>query len=967
MLTPLLTTSLALAATLEVPAVYPTIRDGLAAAQPGDVVLVSPGNYCEEPDFTSTPDLTLRGLDDGAGGVVFIDATCATGSAVAYITTSGNRAVLENLTIDGGGTYIPALVGDGATATFIDVTFTGGDATTTSHDHGGAMHVQPGATVRCEGCRVEGNVGDKGGGIYVQGRLELVDSVVCGNQAVAGDGGGVYVESTGEFLSLRSAFVRNTSTDQGGGAYLNGFGPFVITNSAFLENAAPSDAAAVHVTNQLDLRNTLLVGHSTSIANDNDDEKNTGGYNLYFDNIADVSEPFATDLFGVDPLLTDRGLGCSFDLTPLPGSPAYGAGDPEVGEPRDIGLTGGPAQPVDSDSDGFAEGFDCNDSDDDIHPGASEDCNAIDDDCDGITPIEEVDGDGDSWLACEECDDGDNKVHPGVNIDDSHVGNGVDDDCAGGDECFDDGDADGYGVSGVYTDEGTGVCVVDAGDCNDSNGNEFPGQQWYLDCDFDGDPMAVPTIACGAIEAAILACGFDGGGAFLTPGADCDDDDSANSSLGEEICDGVDNDCDGDIDDDDASVSGQSTGWLDGDGDGYGDASVTACVLPADTVDQGGDCDDTTAAVNPAATEVCNTLDDDCDGDIDDADDGVVGAQAWYADGDADGWGDASLGTTCAQPPGAVSTPGDCDDTVASTHPTAPELCNSVDDDCNGSTDDGVTDIDWYVDADGDGAGEAGSPVVLTDCADPGPGFAPTDDDCDDTSDLIGPQADDDQCDGIDDDCDGTPDDEAGSNYANALYNDADGDGHGAGGLIGFGCASATLSATADDCDDTDANTSPSAPEICDDGINNDCDPYTPDVCDTGTPSTTDTGSSGTTDTGSPGTTDTGSPGTTDTGGGTPGDSDGDGVPDSVEGTGDADGDGIPNYLDPDSDNDGIPDSVEGTQDADGDGIPDFLDASSAQAVPEATAASYGCGCHSSPTKAAWVALALLPLIRRRR
>ena len=57
-------------------------------------------------------------------------------------------------------------------------------------------------------------------------------------------------------------------------------------------------------------------------------------------------------------------------------------------------------------------------------------------------------------------------------------------------------------------------------------------------------------------------------------------------------------------------------------------------------------------------------------------------------------------------------------------------------------------------------------------------------------------------------------------------------------------------------------------------------------------------------------------------------DSDGDGIPDLVEGTGDTDGDGIPDYLDEDSDGDGIPDSEEGTSDSDGDAIPDYLDSS---------------------------------------
>jgi carboxypeptidase D len=55
-------------------------------------------------------------------------------------------------------------------------------------------------------------------------------------------------------------------------------------------------------------------------------------------------------------------------------------------------------------------------------------------------------------------------------------------------------------------------------------------------------------------------------------------------------------------------------------------------------------------------------------------------------------------------------------------------------------------------------------------------------------------------------------------------------------------------------------------------------------------------------------------------------DSDGDGIPDAIEGSGDADGDGIPNWLDLDSDGDGIPDATEGVADIDSDGVPNFLD-----------------------------------------
>ncbi|MBE3123865.1 MAG: DUF5011 domain-containing protein, partial [Planctomycetes bacterium] len=66
-------------------------------------------------------------------------------------------------------------------------------------------------------------------------------------------------------------------------------------------------------------------------------------------------------------------------------------------------------------------------------------------------------------------------------------------------------------------------------------------------------------------------------------------------------------------------------------------------------------------------------------------------------------------------------------------------------------------------------------------------------------------------------------------------------------------------------------------------------------------------------------------------------DSDGDGIPNDVEGAGDPDGDGIPNYLDTDSDGDGIPDAVEGTGDPDGDGMPNYLDVDSdGDSIPDA-------------------------------
>jgi hypothetical protein len=144
--------------------------------------------------------------------------------------------------------------------------------------------------------------------------------------------------------------------------------------------------------------------------------------------------------------------------------------------------------------------------------------------------------------------------------------------------------------------------------------------------------------------------------------------------------------------------------YQDLDKDGYGGGDPTmACKSPgAGWIEAGGDCNDSLLEVNPGATEICNTLDDDCDKAIDDKDDSVE-AITWYIDGDGDGYGDpkgVSI-TSCAgaegYAPDDAKHPLDCDDRDDAVYPGAPELCDDIQTDCNTKAFEGDVGVaTWY-------------------------------------------------------------------------------------------------------------------------------------------------------------------------------------------------------------------------------------------------------------------------------
>ena len=209
----------------------------------------------------------------------------------------------------------------------------------------------------------------------------------------------------------------------------------------------------------------------------------------------------------------------------------------------------------------------------------------------------------------------------------------------------------------------------------------------------DKDTDATPTIPDTPVDA-------DGDG--FVEADDCDDSNGDINPDAEEVCDGVDNNCDDEVDND---ATDALTFYQDTDGDGFGNADVmeAACEAAEGYVDNMDDCDDSSGDINPDSTEVCDELDNDCDGDIDDADEDVdleTGMMV-YADTDTDGYGDMAAGMmSCAIPEGYVEDSSDCDDTDTAIGAT------DVDEDgvlaCMGDCDDDDAEI-GATDVDGDG------------------------------------------------------------------------------------------------------------------------------------------------------------------------------------------------------------------------------------------------------------------------
>ncbi len=532
----------------------------------------------------------------------------------------------------------------------------------------------------------------------------------------------------------------------------------------------------------------------------------------------------------------------------------------------------------DRDGDGYTE--DCDDNNPLIYPGAAEFCDGLDNDCnsvvddnalDAATWYADTDGDGfgdpeDDQASCDmptgyvandtDCDDSDARINPGAIEFDCE--DPLDYNCDGS-VGYADADGDGFAACTDCDDNDAAVnpdavetCNDTDDDCNGLTDDDDPlvtgGSTWYADADGD---------SYGGDQFTLEACEAPDG--YVDNADDCDDLEPLTYPSASEVCDEEDNDCDGTVDE------GVGFTWYaDGDGDGYGDASsvATDCDMPPGYSANGDDCNDNVASTNPAAFEVCDGVDNDCDGTIDGSN--AINASTWYADSDGDGYGNASSATSaCSAPSGHVADNTDCNDSEPSIYPSADEYCDSIDNDCDGVTDEesAVDASTWYADVDGDGYGSPSSTQVA--CSQPS-SYVSDNTDCDDstTGGSVHPGASETWYDGVDSDCDGASDYDADSDgfvsnqfagldcddtdaNSTTVATDADCDGVLTAGDCNDNDASSTTVATdgdcdgvltADDCDDTDANSTTVATDADCDGIltADDCDDNDPTLFSVG-------------------------------------------------------------------------------------------------------------------------------------
>ncbi|MGJ5642164.1 pectinesterase family protein [Formosa sp. S-31] len=256
------------------------------------------------------------------------------------------------------------------------------------------------------------------------------------------------------------------------------------------------------------------------------------------------------------------------------------------------------------------------------------------------------------------------------------------------------------------------------------------------------------TLSFKIIEGAVpLDLDEDG----FTDDIDCDDSNPLIFPGANELCDGIDNNCNGEIDE----GFTKTIYYVDNDNDGFGDpkSGTLLCEPVTGYVLDYTDCNDSNPEIYPNAIEICDGIDNNCDGIIDEG----FTKTMYYADNDRDGFGDPENETLLCEPViGYVLNHTDCDDNNPEIYPGAIEICDGIDNNCDGIIDEGFTKTIYYADNDKDGFGDPESGILL---CEPVTGYVLDNTDCNDNNASINPNASE-ICDGIDNNCDGLIDSE---------------------------------------------------------------------------------------------------------------------------------------------------------------------------------------------------------------